>query len=263
MKSILVATDLSARSDWAVRRALSLAGQVPARLTFLHVVDENVPRDVADRLTHEADAAIRAKLPSSPPVAATVRVTRGKHFDAILTSAEDVKAHLVLIGKHRSVTELDLFRGSTGERIIRFGTRPVLLVKQEVETDYRRIMIATDFSASARTALEFAFAMFPSAEFTLAHAFHASPRAGAGMRERLEAQFVELLAEFEGMAARCQTLLEEGPPAPTLKKAIASVQPDLVVVGTHGRTGAGPLQVGTVAERVLSESETDVLAVRA
>jgi universal stress protein E len=258
MNSILVATDLSAGSEQAVRRAIVFAAQASARVICLHVIDQSLTGEAADSRRREAEAAIKAQLAGAHDMAVTVRIVPGNHVDAIMAAAQDDSVDLVVIGKHHSVTELDLFRGTTGERVLKLGTRPVLMVKQAVTGPYRRVMIATDFSASARTAVEFAIRTLPKAELTLVHA---APRAGAGMAERLESQFGEFLAGLDDTPLR--RLTEEGPPVPTLMKAIERLAPDLVVIGTHGRTGIGPLQIGTVAERVLSQSATDVLAVRA
>ncbi|HEU6442162.1 MAG TPA: universal stress protein, partial [Microvirga sp.] len=43
MRTILVATDFSTRSDRALRRATLLARHVSARLVLIHVVDDDRP----------------------------------------------------------------------------------------------------------------------------------------------------------------------------------------------------------------------------
>ena len=262
MNSILVATDLSAGSERALRRAVVLAAQTSSRVTCLHVIDDRLSAEEVDSRTRAAEAAIKAQLAGAQDMPVSVRIIPGNHFDAIMAAAQDESADLVVIGRHRSVAELDLFRGSTAERVLKSGTRPVLMVKQAVAAPYQRILVAVDFSASARSAVEFAIRTLaiPKAELTLIHAFHAPPRGGVGIVERLEGQFAEFLAGLEDVTVR--KLTQEGPPVPTLLKAIESEAPDLVVVGTHGRTGTGPAQIGTVAERVLSQSAIDVLAVR-
>jgi nucleotide-binding universal stress UspA family protein len=223
------------------------------------VIDSALTGAVAEARRRDAEAAIKALVAGAQDVPVGVKIVTGNHIDAIQAAAQEESADLVAIGMHHSVTELDLFRGSTGERVLKSGTRPVLMVKQAVKAPYRRVMVATDFSASARDAVAFAFRTLPKAELTLVHAV---PRAGAGMADRLETQFAEFLAGLEDVPATVRKETPEGPPVPTLMKAIERLAPDLVVVGTHGRTGVGPLQIGTVAERLLSQSAIDVLAVR-
>ena len=53
MKHILVATDLTARSDRAIERAFSLARETGAELTILHAVDDELPASVADQIKGE------------------------------------------------------------------------------------------------------------------------------------------------------------------------------------------------------------------
>ncbi len=259
MNSIVVATDLSAGSERAVRRAVVLAAQTGARATCLHVVDSKLAGDAVEARRREADAAIRAQLAGTHNVPVSVQVVQGNHVDAILKTVQDEAADIVVIGQHHSVTELDLFRGSTGEHMLKRGARPVLLVKQAVTAHYRRILAAIDFSTPARRAVEFIAANFPTAETTLIHAFHAVPRVTTG--DLLDAQIADFLAGIAPLPP-VRKIVEEGPPAPTLLKAIERLAPDLVVVGTHGRADPGPQRVGTVAERVLSQSPVDILAVR-
>lgn len=259
MKSLLVATDLSATSDQAIARAIMLATQVTARLTIVHVVDgaDAQHREAAAR---EAIGAQLARLPVGRTPTA-IRIVGGKHVEAILSTAQEEAADLLVIGKHRAVEDIGVFRGSTGERMVRSGSRSVLLVKTEAAgRAYGKVVVGVDFSPSSRRAVEFALDMFPNAEVILLHAY-APPTVPGDIDARLDSQFTEFMTGLD--IARFSRMSRQGPPVPTLLKAIAAIGPDLVVTGTHGRTGSGPMQIGTVAERLLTEVTTDVLAVRA
>jgi nucleotide-binding universal stress UspA family protein len=258
MKHLLVATDLSASSDQAIARAVILASQISAQLTVVHVVDAiDLPRREA---TAKAEIAAQLARLSAGQAPVTIKVVGGKHVEAILTAAKDASADILVIGKHRAVEDLGVFRGSTGERMVRSGTHSVLLVKTEASGAYQKIVIGVDFSPSSRRAVEFALGTFASAEFVLLHAY-APPTVPGDINARLDAQFTEFMSGLD--ASRCSQLSRQGPPAPTLLKSIAAIGPDLVITGTSGRGGAGPMRIGTVAERLLTESSTDVLAVRA
>lgn len=54
-----------------------------------------------------------------------------------------------------------------------------------------------------------------------------------------------------------------GPPYATILAAIEEGNYDLVVMGTHGRTGLAHFLLGSVTERVLRHSKVPVLTVRA
>jgi nucleotide-binding universal stress UspA family protein len=102
---------------------------------------------------------------------ADVSVVFGEHYSTIIDMAEKENADLVVVGKHRQDALLDLFRGSTGERLLRFGARPVLVVKDRATIPYLRALVAVDFSSCSRKAWLFALELFPDAQFELMHAF--------------------------------------------------------------------------------------------
>jgi nucleotide-binding universal stress UspA family protein len=57
-------------------------------------------------------------------------------------------------------------------------------------------------------------------------------------------------------------LLREGSPAPEIERAAREEGCDLVVLGTHGRTGLAHLLMGSIAERVVRTAPCPVLVVK-
>lgn len=281
MKTILAASDLSARSDRALARAVLLAEQHQAKLLALHVVDEELPAALADRQAEDADRSLRAALAALPQAAALpseVRIVVGEHYQTILAEAETAAADLVVIGQHRKDILLDLFRGSTGERIIRFGNRPVLVVKSAATHGYVSMLAAVDFSPPSRRAIEVAVTLAPDADVKLVHAFDIPFRGllfgGASMeqlakkhqqqfQDMVEAQTREFLQTLSTPIAPRQVIAREGGPEETVLTVAAETRCDLMVVGTHGRSGLGRALLGSVAEGLLARAPCDVLAVRA
>lgn len=66
------------------------------------------------------------------------------------------------------------------------------------------------------------------------------------------------LGDSDGVDVR----VEEGLPADAIRRVAAEPPSDLIVMGTHGRTGINRLMLGSVTERVLRETSVPVLAVR-
>lgn len=280
MKTIIGTTDLSARSDRAVQRAAMIAAQQKARLVVLHVVDDELPARVADHQRNEAQASIEeglASLPEATAIAASVQVVFGEHYSTIIDLAETEDASLVVIGKHRDDSLLDLFRGSTGELVMRFGTRPVLIVKQRPARAYASVLVATDFSPPSRRALEVAVSLVPDGSFQLLHAYDLPFRGlmhGGASLDRLakkhEQQFeamiqqqkAEFVASLPKSIPQLDWNLKYGSPEDLILNAAKELNPDLLVLGTHGRTGVGRAILGSVAEAVIGRAKCDVLAVR-
>lgn len=76
--------------------------------------------------------------------------------------------------------------------------------------------------------------------------------------EKLEAKVAETRAA--GVAAR--GLLRSGVPHQEIVLAAKDEQPDLIVMGTHGRGGLGRLLLGSVADRVIRSASCPVMTVR-
>ena len=73
----------------------------------------------------------------------------------------------------------------------------------------------------------------------------------------------KLVAKAKKAGIRARGLLVEGTPHDRITRAARSTRADLIVIGTHGRTGLARLFLGSVATRVLSTAPCPVLTVRA
>jgi nucleotide-binding universal stress UspA family protein len=82
-------------------------------------------------------------------------------------------------------------------------------------------------------------------------------------KERLWAEFHRLEASEPGIRdLRVETKLVEGSPAKEILKAAREIKPELIVMGTHGRTGLGRLLMGSIAEKVVRKADCPVLTAR-
>jgi nucleotide-binding universal stress UspA family protein len=141
---------------------------------------------------------------------------------------------------------------------------------------FRRILVATDFEESAEQAIACAveLARADGAELVLLHVYMdlpTYPEVAAGRVEAIyeeQRRWVEGELERRARAARGRGLLASplvrtGSPAPTIARVAAEERADLVVVGTHGRSGLDRLVLGSVAERVVRQAPCPVLVVKA
>ena len=62
---------------------------------------------------------------------------------------------------------------------------------------------------------------------------------------------------------KCEILVQNGEPAPTILKLARKTEPDLLVIATHGRKGFSHFFIGSVAELILRGAQCPVLTVRA
>jgi nucleotide-binding universal stress UspA family protein len=84
----------------------------------------------------------------------------------------------------------------------------------------------------------------------------------ASARRGAEEQFDALLGSVAGSGVKVRLCLEEGLPASRILEVAAQEAADLLVVGTHGRTGLERLVLGSVADRMVRQATCPVLTVR-
>ncbi len=77
----------------------------------------------------------------------------------------------------------------------------------------------------------------------------------------LRAQLDQLQAPFPGLEVEHRLL--EGAPVTAILQVADELKCDLIVMGTHGRTGLGRMLMGSVAEQVLRNAKGPVLTVKA
>lgn len=284
MKRLLLATDLSARSDRALERALQLAREHGAHLTVLHVVDEELPETVRTRTGEAAEAEIgRAvtKLGGDRDVDVSICVAPGRGHIAVLDAAARDDCDLIVLGRHRDESPDRPLRGTTMERVLRQGRIPVLVAAERADGPYARVMVAIDFSVFSRFAAKAALAVAPGAEIHFVHAFQVpfegfltgnATRAEVGeQRDAALARMIDAeMAAFldagdiaPGDANRIRRVLRNGEVVGVLRSEAARIRPDLLVMGTHGRVGIAHALLGSVAEDMLNRPPCDVLAVKA
>ncbi|MFZ2102157.1 MAG: universal stress protein [Oricola sp.] len=279
MKKILVATDLSARSDRALQRALALANEHKAELEVIHVVEDDLPQNVVDRNEEQAREALDEQigaLVNEGDAAVTRSVIRGQDFAEIIKRSIDSNADLLVLGvtRHRS---RNLFRGTTSERVIRLGRVPVLVVKQPCAGPYSRVLVGVDLSVHSHRALEFAVGFAPAAEFYCVHASH-EPFIGFLGKETREELVASEQKEFSGKLERdiadivqktgmakdhIHTMMKTGDPQSVICESADEMDIDLIVTGTHGRPAVAQAFLGSIAEDCLAESDYDVLVAKA
>jgi nucleotide-binding universal stress UspA family protein len=135
---------------------------------------------------------------------------------------------------------------------------------------YHHILVALDGSADSKTALRHAvtLAQDQNAKLTLLTVLpHTATPVGPGVApppetaESHNAILKEALAEIPKNVG-VTTRLERGEIAPTILKAVAAGNYDLVVMGSHGHSRVHRALLGSVSERVLHKAAVPVLMLR-
>ena len=281
---LLLVTDLSLESDRALERTLMLTKQFEASPRILYVLDEDLPGEISRQLQTIVARNIREQvsLPSSEnSVPVVIQVERGKGFPDLLHHAREEPTDLVVLGVHQSDPFEGLFVGSTAERFLRYADHPVLLVMNPARRPYQSIVVAMDFSVSSRRALRIAFKLAPEGEVHFVHAYappydkitlclggeskeeELSRRMHDSLREQINEEFRPLLNECSEHGLKAHTHIVPGYAGDVIVEQTRSLEADLRVIGTHGRTGVGQALPGNIATKLLDHPPTDILIARA
>ncbi len=138
---------------------------------------------------------------------------------------------------------------------------------------YETIVIATDFSEASLPAVKtgFKLAQDSEAEVYLLHVFN--PPVGMdpmgtvepsldNLEEAAKSQLEGLVPEDTPEGVTVLPLVLRGMPTKTIAELAREKDADLIIVGTHGRTGLGRLFMGSTAEALLREAPCHVMVVK-
>lgn len=278
---ILAATDFSTRSNRALRQAGLLAKAGDTQLAIVHVVDDDQPPQIVEMERREAGRILAEQMKAMPELDGArceAMVIVGDPFDGILRTAAACKADLIVMGQHRRQLLRDIVVGTTIERVIRAHSFPVLMVNNEAQQRYERILIAVDISEPSANAISVAKKSELIGEIppTLLHAFQPLTkgmmhRAGAARvaieesvakeREQTRTELAVFLAAHGLDLEQWPLRIEEGTAGAVLSRTVSEMRADLLVMGTRGRSRFLKVLIGSVTEQAMRSLDVDILAV--
>ena len=290
ISSIRVGTDLSTHAERAVQQAAWLARDAGIeRGVLVHALGLgrfHAFRELfsgGDRLEKELEENARAELQE---LANRVREETGFGYEIEVHNGTAVEAlaeggepgALVVTGAKGYHAFGEVALGSTSERVVRGTENPVLVARNNIAGGYRKVVVAVDFSAHSRAALQHARVLAPEAELHLVHAYPAMPSSGqsfAGitpndvkrlsqeMEQRSERELDAMLAECDMARGDLASLVMEHAYAPQLIWENAEQRgAELVVMGKQGHSRFRDWMVGSVTAHVLARCSADVMIVR-
>ena len=274
---ILVPTDFSPPSDAALSFARLMAKTFDASLHLLHVTGSHstpprAPADLRDRVP-AALREMRDRLTPDdrPPHVVVLAVEAPDPAGQIARTARSIDASLVVMGTHGRGGVARVLMGSVAEKVVRTAPCPVLTVNGALRAPakgFRRILVPTDFNAPSDAALDCARRLAAGFGASV-HLLHVLTEvSGSGeigselfVTEPPEARSMRLvdardrlkhrITANDRVTLRATSEVIFGSPAQIIVDYAADNQFDLIVMGTHGRTGMAHLLIGSVAERVV------------
>jgi nucleotide-binding universal stress UspA family protein len=287
---ILAALDIEKGSDEVLRQADALARSYKVKLSVCHVLPEifavrplfpQLHLDDALKL-YDLEAAVRDALlkrvrtvTDREPPQIEIEIEQGTVHAGILRAADNIGAGAVVVGGTVDHSGLHIL-GNAAEHVVRYAKCPVLVARH---SPAGKILAATDFSDPALPAIEAAAAeaRHRKADLAIMHAIDLLPVMSPfyegfnsyseppvdlsdQMRKIWQQRLDECVHRFK---AKGGGLLPDGPAVPAILSAASELPAQLLVLGTHGRTGLNRIiALGSVAEAVVRAAPCSVLVVR-
>ena len=279
--NLLLASDLSSRCDRASDRAAQLAQAWKAKLLVVHAIDPAYAVRYA-KMTQELPswrhpedyrtvAARRLSMDlASGKIDAEVYVSEGTPHEIVLEAARRENSDLVITGMGRDESLARIQFGSTLDKLLQELPIPLLAVRRRVRGPYRHVVVATDFSPASQPALETAIRWFGDAQLTLFHAYEGAGLGGDALandawntiaNDQCDS-FLAGMALEPSVLQRLHRVIDRGHPEVLLCDYVSHKEIDLVVLGTHGRSGFLKTMIGSTAENLLHLLECDTMVVR-
>ena len=287
--SILVPTDGSDHADRATAHALSLASAFDATVHALGVVDiarlagpfdaGGVDQSFIDRYQEQAQEDVRhVENQWAQPDRFQGDVRNGPPAAVIDEYITDEGIDLVAMGTHGRTGLKRFVLGSVTEHVLRTPPVPILATRAGGDDPptlpYRDILVPTDGSDCANAAVDHALSIARACDATV-HAINVIDTEiyPIGPGGQLPVDVSEPLkqsgqAAVEAVADRADsagvtvdTALVNGRPSDTIRTYATEHSIDLIVMGTHGRSGLDRMLLGSTTERVIRQSELPTVAV--
>jgi hypothetical protein len=269
---ILTATDGSEFSAGALRVATRFAKRNQAELTTMSMVMIDLEIEgMAAEVIKQAEGEARQVLAAAQAVARAegydTRIELRQGLNAhkeIVRLADDQHADLIVMGRRGRRGVALMMVGESTRKVIGYADCSVLVVPRAAGIWERRILLATDGSRHGEMAAEAAgqvakiFGLPITLISVLRPKFDDQRRAEA----QLEVDRVRDALSREGIEVD-SNMLEGADPAAAIVEFARQRGADLIVMGSHGRTGIGRLLLGSVSEQVIGLATCPVLMVKA
>jgi nucleotide-binding universal stress UspA family protein len=281
-RKILVAVDGSESSKNAFRQACRIVRHDKSWITAITVIPPyqdqfqtlSIRERVSKALKNEGDSILAdiQNIAKEEDVYLKFRLEEGSPVDSILDIAEENFFDLVVTGRRgKSRTEKSLIGTVTG-RIIGHSVCDVLVVPLDTTVKWETLLVPTDGSrySEGSTGKAISVAKVYGAKLKVISIVDVTDEFQAQAPDAVESLVNQARQHVEAV---CRKASERGVPAESFVRegeaykvitGMAEKQAaDMIIMGSHGRTGVKRMFMGSVTEKVIGHAHCPVLVVKA
>lgn len=203
------------------------------------------------------------------------RLELGKPALEIVRVAVEERMSLIAMGTHLHGFLRGALIGSVSHDVVRYAPVPVLVLKVVVMGElgtadcafvcqhiFRRVLFPTDFSDCAAEALSYVKEMKAASVHEVVVLHVRDKRKEADDEETARNHMERIRSELEFFGFSVASIIADGNPAETIDRVAREQDVSLIVIGSHGRSAAEDVLLGSVSDAVICRHAKPVLVVR-
>ncbi len=292
-KHILLPLDGSQLAETAIPLTVWLCRKLDAKITLLHVIEKDAPTEIHGQrhLSTDEEAAAYLDQVAAQWFGSGCEVEKHVHQEEVERVARSIVEHsgefspdLIILSAHGEGGLRDIVAGSIAQQVIALGEIPVLLLQPEQEGQAEagkitKILVPLDGEEEHEKA--FSAAMDLAAELDVSiHLVRVVPtlstlkseQAATGTflpsttsayleisEDEAENYLQEKLQTAGKANVRAAAELRRGDPAQEVVKSAEEFHADLILLGTHGKSGMNAFWAGSTAPKIVSRTKLPVL----
>lgn len=282
---VVLATDFSRFAASALKRVALLPFETGAEVLILHVMPEALQgrqseeREVRAQLDSLSKALRRSLARAGAEgVRVGVDIAYGMPSLRAIRAATDFGADLIVVGR-RGRGMIEMLLGSTAERIARRSAIPVLLVGSNPRRKYSKPLVALEIEPALSFVTQSAARILGPGQSAadVVHAYGVAHEGYARLGGASDAQIRSLrraaaneardqvasgIEGFRQAGIEPKIFIRHGDARSVILEVARRRKSDIIVIGSHGRSGISHFFLGSVAEEVIRRASCDVLVAR-
>lgn len=279
-RKLLVAVDGSETSVHALKESFKLAVNEGSWITVVSVVppysgdlDLVAVGNVISSMRRPCEDALSKVKEIAGAEKASVKTVceEGEPYERIVDLADAENCDLIIMGRRGRRRLERALVGSVTARVIGYSRKDVLVVPKNAAVGWKNVLVATDGSKYSNAAIEKAidFAKSYGGELKIVSVvdvpseFYAeAPQVVEDLIRKAKSFADDVRKKAEASNINASTFTAEGEAYEVITRLAKDEKADIIVMGSHGRTGLKRLLMGSVAEKTIGHSPCPVLVVK-
>jgi len=270
MKKILVPTDFSKESEYALKVAAQLAKTYGSEIYLVHLLDLPIQEIDPLKSTSQLPAAMFFMEMANKKIEAlmsrdyleglkiNVTIKPDNPFNGIINVCKKNKINMVIMGSHGSTGIREVFIGSIAEKVVRHSDIPVMVIKKDhANFSVKQIVFASDFKKESKHTYKQAIEIAKLFKAKI-HLLMVNTPTNFITTSDANKRIHEFIKGFSFKNYTVNIYNDESIEIGILNFA-GEIKADLIGISTHGRQGLSHFINGSLSEDLVNHAKRPVL----